>query len=69
MLMIGMLTKTRDSVKDNNDFVEKLVLPDGYRKSKIHRSSRFVFDQGGKIVATTKESLMGKSGMAAIFRY
>jgi hypothetical protein len=68
-LLLGMLTVTRDIVKDSNDAAMKLVFPEDYKKDGIDLCGRNVFDQGGKIVALLQGDMPENARQAAIYRY
>src|SRR5690606_23804915 len=53
-LLIGLLTTTRDSVGDGDEPVVKMVFSDDYETSDVTSCGRIVFDQGGDVLAVSK---------------
>lgn len=68
-LLVGMLVETMDTVSDSDEPVIKLVLPDSYIDEGVDVSGRATFDQGGRVVAVSKDSLPDGASEAAIYRY
>lgn len=68
-LLIGMFTATRDTIRDSEESVTKLVFPDNYESDDIAACSRVVFDQGGKIIGITQKSMPEEAHQAALYRY
>lgn len=68
-LLLGMLTKTRDSISDVNEVVTKIVFTERYVSDKIDALVRSVFDQGGKIVGVLRGDMPREAYQAAVYRY
>lgn len=68
-LLVGMLTITRDAVRDDESSVTKLIFPEGYKKDGIEACARAVYDQGGTIMALLQEEMPNNVPVAAIYRY
>jgi hypothetical protein len=68
-LLVGMLTITRDTVRDDEDPLTKLIFPEGYEEDGLEVCSRSVHDQGGKVMALLQEEMPEGAVAAAIYRY
>ncbi len=68
-LLIGFLTKTKDSIGDGDKTVTKLAFSSEYKNDKLSMSARSVFDHGGKVVGVLKDGMPSGAGVAAIYRY
>lgn len=68
-LLVGMLAATRDTVRDNEEPVTKLVFSDSYEEDGVGACGRAVFDQGGKVVGVLQDAMPNGASEAAVYRY
>lgn len=69
MLLLGMLAKTKDSIRDANDTITKIVFSEHYTVNSINKVVRSVFDRGGRVIGIFSSDMPNNAFEAALYRY